>query len=385
GLDFDRFETAIATAVGFGTVAIAVSIYAHTTRPPYDRSLRRPDRLDAARSWAGLAAVGVLSSLAIAGPPAEAGAEWIVAGGALGVVAATWASVPVVLHWSGLREAASTAVLFAVLAVAAGINPNPSSITWALVGLALASTVALMAWWRMARESPWMRPIALLGSLAGAGAIAAGLAASPGRIEVFAALMAAALQVILSGIVFGSSGLIAVGPLLLFGAWLAAMTETGSTGFVWFALAVAVVVLAEIEVGRWALRVGKLKVITDRELVAGEWVGLAILAASPIVQMVIAGIGFALVAFGVVVALLVWSLVTRVRRRFVLALVLTAVTAVMTVAVGVAGGAPGSAAFWIQLIGVGMSALMAVGIIDAHRSQGGRVMRRLNEMTEDWK
>ena len=116
----------------------------------------------------------------------------------------------------------------------------------------------------------------------------------------------------------------------------------------------------------------------------GEWIGIAVLAGSPLVHMVVEGVGSTLIAFATAAVVLIWSLVTRVTRRFIAALVVAGVAAVMSVAVAAVSGAPASAGFWIMLVAIGTSALLTVGIIDGYRSRSGVVMRRFGEMMEDW-
>ncbi|NIW73802.1 MAG: hypothetical protein GWN08_00820 [Gemmatimonadetes bacterium] len=47
-------------------------------------------------------------------------------------------------------------------------------------------------------------------------------------------------------------------------------------------------------------------------------------------------------------------------------------------------GAPDSAFWWIVAIGVGFAVMLVAALIEAYRSKKGRIMGRLNVLTEGW-
>jgi hypothetical protein len=115
-----------------------------------------------------------------------------------------------------------------------------------------------------------------------------------------------------------------------------------------------------------------------------EWAGIGLLGLSPLAEMFTGGILFGLVAFGYAAVLLVWAILTRIRRRVVAALVLATVAAVLTISTAAASAAPTSAFFWILAAGAGLAVMLTIGIVESYRSRSGAIMQRLDVLMQGW-
>jgi hypothetical protein len=211
-----------------------------------------------------------------------------------------------------LRVAAVAAVLgVAVLHSIAGVGPGTA--TWQRAVLALLLAVAALA---TASRQP-VRASAL--------ALAAGTAtllaawSAPSALALAGVLVVLAAQLLGAAVGTGRLGPAAAAILALAGAWgLAApdLLRGLDPAAVWVALPFAVAVLAECELGRFARQRGA--AVEGGILAAGEWTAVALVLGPVLSAQLGDHAAHSLVGVGLGAALLVWAVLTRVRRRLAL-------------------------------------------------------------------
>lgn len=260
-----------------------------------------------------------------------------------------------------LEAIAAMAIMAAVLGVAVLVRMGPSS---------ESSTV-------------WLRPAELFTGLAFVEA--AGLAAAllPDITAPAAVLLVAGLSAALLGVVRGSGWLMAAAPPLLAGGAMLLIAELATGSVQWYTLPLGLTVLAEVEI------VGLMLLPEDRraerdKLVLVEYAGIGLMVIPAIVELFVNSIAAGGVAFVVAVGLLLWGILTRVRRRAVAAAVVAVGAAVLMISAALAGNAPESAALWIIAAGLGFTVMSAAGVVEAARSSRGQAVRKIDELMGGW-
>jgi hypothetical protein len=170
--------------------------------------------------------------------------------------------------------------------------------------------------------------------------------------------------------------------LIGFGFILAVAGNVSGTAQ-WYTIPVAVVLLSEVEILRWQRRSDD-GATTRQDVLVLEWAALGLLAGPPLVEMFTRGLAHGWTAVGIAIGVMLWGIVTRVRRRFVAAASLTITTSVLMVVAATTARAPNSAFFWILVVGVGFALMMVVAFVEAYRSRKGQVMARLGQLMEGW-
>ncbi|HSG79676.1 MAG TPA: hypothetical protein VLD62_08855, partial [Acidimicrobiia bacterium] len=381
GLEWSMVQASTLTSTAFaGVVAVAAMLGRVAGADPDDGPITRVHLIWA---WIAMASMVSVAAIPVAGTPGAAREAWGVGAVALAVLSLAIGSVATPLRSEAARPLAEALAVGAWAAAALAIDPDGSLLGHLAVAATVAAVPAELIVSQRGAATP-IPPVRVFAGLSAAMAIALGLGLLPETALLAMAMLA--VGALLTAVGIGSSvpTLVTLGPVLAFGSWLLGLADIGgATGYLWYTIPIGILVLVEVEIARWTTR-NETLVIDAGALLAAEWVGIAVLVASPLAHMVIEGVESALIVFGVAVAILLWSLVTKMRRRFITSLVVTGVGGVMAVAVGAAGGAPASATFWIMLVGTGTSALLTVGIIDGYRSRSGVVMGSFGEMMEDW-
>ena len=185
------------------------------------------------------------------------------------------------------------------------------------------------------------------------------------------------------GIVRARPDVLSLGPPLIGLAVILMVTESVSGSVQWYTVPIGLVVLAEVEI----LRAARSRADTESNntsVLVLEWAGIAMLSAPPIVEMFVGSIVNGLTAFAVAGGLLLWAIVTKVRRRAVSAASLAVATAVLILFAAAAEEVGESAYFWIVAVGFGFAVMLVAALIEAQRSKKGRVMARVGDLMEDW-
>ena len=382
GLGWDAPTSAIWTSVVFGVGALAVPELARRTT--FEATFRsNQSYVGLMRAWAAFAAVGVVAGtlLSYTGGDFRVSGYWVAGGLALLAVASARGAAP--LRLDLLREVSPVAALVSlvIFAYTSGWSNQQVAIVTILVAT-IGTMVSLMVWRRSA-ASPWVRPLIVLASLSNVIATAIAFSLLPERTLLVGVLLSIGIQAIAVGLSRADPSILAVGPPLLGAAFIFSLSESISGSAQWYTLPIGVVLLSEVEIFR-LLPAGR-RSGTGRELmVLLEWVGVATLSAPPLVEMFTLSLFMGLVAVGVAMAVFIWGVATRVRRRVVAAAALAIAALVLILFAAAAGTAPSSAFFWIVAIGVGFAVMLVAGFVEAYRSKKGKAIARLEVLMEGW-
>jgi hypothetical protein len=339
-----------------------------------------PRRL--ARTWFATAAAGVAFGSLLAHGALERRPVLLVLAGALVVLAVAAARGPDVLAWPLLRHVSGLLLLAASVVGALALDAPITWLTLLVLALGLATTLTALVVWRAAPTHVWLRPLVASGLTA---SLVAGLLAvtEPTDPALVVVLVAYAAQAGAVGLVLRRPAVLALAPVLAVAAWAVLLLELPVGGTVWITVPIAVALLAEVDVARWGRRqLGQAPM--SRELLTLELAAIGLAAVPPLTELFTRGLAVALVAVALSAGLLLWAVLTRVRRRAVAAAALATATAVLTIAAAVAGQAPASAFVWIVTCGVGITLLLVVALVESTRSRGGRGLGRLDDLTADW-
>ncbi len=165
-------------------------------------------------------------------------------------------------------------------------------------------------------------------------------------------------------------------------AFVLLIVDTAAGSVQWYTLPFALVVLAEVEIVRLMWRDADPSV-TD-SLMSVEWVGIALAVLPATVEIFVRSLAAAGILLLVAVGLLLWAIVTRLRRRAVAAAVVAVGSSILVITAALAGPAPESAGLWISAAGLGFSVMSIAGVIEAARSRRGKVVRRIDELMGGW-
>ena len=381
GLEWGNDTTIVATELTFGLLAVTVAELARL-RPDTE-----PDpvigrlRIDVALVWGALATVGVFAGILLAGNNTAA-PIWIAVGAGLGLLAMAMVRGAAALNISSLRELAAILAIGSVNAFAYGLEASSATLAIILVALGLTATVLSLYTWRRNPTSLAIQPLTIVATLASLEAAIVAASTWPRRDVLVAAILALGVEIIAAGITLNLPRLALIGPPVVFATWLVAVGDSIGENPQWYTTPIALTVLAEVELARWARRIRALN-LGVTELLALEWAGVGLLTLTPLTQMFTDGVAYGVAAFAASVGLLVWAMLTRVRRRVISALVLATVSAVLWVTVAASVSAP-SGRFWITTAGVGFAALFGIALIESYRSKSGRVMSRIDRLMEGW-
>lgn len=371
GLGWSTTVWVAVTALAFGALA-AVAVEVIRSGEPRDVS--------AAALWAALGAVGVCCATVVhvarGGPAAPAVAA------ALAVLAVASARAWSPLGMPPLRDASPLLALGAADVTIIWAGWSQTVFATVTVVVAAGATGVAVASWRRDGDAR-VRPALVLATAANLQAAGLALAAWPARSLAIAVLASIGVQAIAVGMTRRSTAILACGPPLLGVAFALGTSESLAGSAQWFTVPSGLVLLSEVEILRlasWGSGVADRPPRLDAAL---EWTGIAFLAGPPLVEAFTRGPAQGLVAGVVAVALLVWGLVTRVRRRIVAAGSLAVVTAVL-ILFAVAASATPTARTWVVAAGIGFAVMMASAWVEAWRSRRGRLMSRLGDLMEGW-
>jgi len=366
--------TIVATALLGGTVSmVAVESHRLADRAPTNDAL--------AVVWGGLGVLFVvIAALAATDLELERAWAWGIApGGFMASLAAGRGADRLPL--GGLREASSLGLLASMAVLVHGLGGSDGHLVAMMLSLGVLSSVLLV------RRGPdrsmvWVRPIELLVVAANAVAVAVAVSNPPATETVTAVLLTAGIEAALVGIARRQVALVSLSPPLLAGAFVMLISDSALGSVQWYTLPLALVVLIEVEIVRtmWpdaeAAFADSLKTL--------EWVGIALAVLPAAVEMLVRSLAAAGILLLVSVSLLLWAILTRLRRRAIAAAGVAAGSSVLVISAALAGQAPESAGLWIIAAGLGFSVMAVAGVVEAAQSRRGNVVRRIDELMGDW-
>jgi hypothetical protein len=352
----------------------------------WSRRLLRPDSpapLGLVQAWALLGALFVFGAAVVAetteGWPDAS--FWVA--GCVGLLAVGAARAAVPFGIPGLRETSSVVGVAALTRLAVAAEPPDALFAAGSLVVAAIATSAALVLWRRSAQSVWIRPIFVVSGLANLVALVGALGTLPERGFVVAVVLTLGAQAIAVGLIRGLPGMLAAGPPLIGFGFILAIAGNVSGTAQWYTIPIAVVLLSEVEILRWQRRSDD-GATARQDVLVLEWAALGLLAGPPLVEMFTRGLAHGWTAVGIAIGVMVWGIVTRVRRRFVAAASLAITTSVLMVVAATTARAPSSAFFWILVVGVGFALMMVVAFVEAYRSRKGQVMARLGQLMEGW-
>ena len=379
GLDWTRETSVVNTAIGFALLAVGVAEIAR--RAMWTDGNAQP--LNAARAWFGLGVAGVAGAGALVMTIDQRLPAWLAVAIGLGLLASALARAASPLSWPPIRELSVFVLVGAIIILGYALEAPPSAMAVATILLGVAGTAASLGLTMRRPGSPWRNPLVMLGAAATMTALLHAVVSLPARGPLTVVLLGVAAQLVAAGIIFERPILLSLGPPIVLAAWLGVAVEAMQGTALWFTIPIALTLIAEIDIVRWNRRRSEQPVAT-RELLALEFAAIGLLGAVVIVEMFGTSAAYALVGFILAGGLLLWAVVTRVRRRVVAAGVMATVTAVLSIFAAAASQAPPSAFFWIAAAGTGFSVMLTMALIEAYRSKTGPVMLRFDQLMEGW-
>lgn len=381
GLGLSETASASLTIAVFG-MALAL-LMSMTDRFVARAETHEPQYLvSVARVWA----IVTLTIMVVAGTVSASadsqGAWWLVAAGlAFTTIAAATGSRAV--NIPRLRTGSGVPALGALAAILLALDVPPLGVGVAMTVVASIATLSCVVLVGANRDSGWIGATVVT-------SIAATLLAVPAAITEYPATELAVLiviaiggQAIAYGVVFKQRGLIAIGPPMLGLAAIVLAAESASGSALWYAVPIAVVMLAEADILRPMMSNDSDEGRSVALLVL-EWSGIALIGLPPLAEMFTTNLAFGLIGFALAVGLMAWALLTKVKRRVLAACVVATSSAMLSLAAAAASNVQDSAGFWIIGGGIGLSIMLIAGFVEAYRSRSGALMNRLGDLMEDW-
>ena len=387
GLGWDSNTVTTWTMIGFGLLFLATleagrfTSINQATEGDIEEGNISPVNLT--RAWAGLGALGVVSSIAslIDVNRLDSPSFWIAGGFGVLAIGTARGAEPLSLSW--LRTTSTLVGLAAITSLAFAIELDDVGVTLTVLAVAVLATSASLWLWRKNPDSVWMTPLIVLGVFANLEAAGFALNSPDAADLLVAVLFSIGIQAIAIGLTLDRAGVLAIGPPVIGIAFILMIGESVSGSAQWYTVPIGLVLLSEVEILR-KVRKASGGDMNGAEVMVLEWAGIALLSAPPLVEMFTSAIIYGLVAFGIAGLLLVWAILTKVRRRAITAAALAVGTAVLILFAAAAGGAPDSAFFWIVAVGVGFAVSLVAALVEAYRSKKGHIMARVDQLMEGW-
>ncbi|WP_407342040.1 hypothetical protein [Pengzhenrongella phosphoraccumulans] len=153
----------------------------------------------------------------------------------------------------------------------------------------------------------------------------------------------------------------------------------------WFTIAIGLTLLSTVALWRRDRRAHGLE-LAGPPVVAVEFVGVAFLVGASFVQAVTVSVADGLVAAGFGIAVVLWGLLTRVRRRVVLGGFVVVLAMVVLLVVPLVALLPGwgGAGLWVMVAAVGLLAVLAATTLEKARAAARSTRHRWADLTTGW-
>ncbi len=371
-------QTVTLTALLSATVAVVTGAAARWARLPADWAANL-----AALGMAGGVAVVGLSFAPSTGVDPHTGAALLAFVTASFSAGAGIAARPLGVH--ALRHASALLAAGAGLLLGYGLEVEPGPLTGWWAAMAIASTLAVLGLWRARPSSPWIGPLALLGGSGSVVTIVVAASALPRRDLLEVALSVAGIQTAALGIALRRPEPLYPSPLLFCGAWLLFASEALAGEAQWSTVPIGIALLVVVGIGRAARR-HELEPLMSPELLALEYLGMALVVGDGLVESITTSSAYGLFALAFGVGLAVWGALTKVRRRAIFG----AGAALLAVALMVGGPIARLApritgpALWVVLAVAGVVLIAIAAGLERGRAKVAAAMRRLDTLMEDW-
>jgi hypothetical protein len=373
---WDLEQAVVATAVASAVVLLVLAVATRWARLG----------LDWLATWAGLPVVGMgFAAVALSSPEVPRSPARFVVAAALAVSSVSVALLASPTGQGWLRE--TSAVLLVAAGALAGTAVELSPTAWVVLStsVAVVAMVGGLALHLTERALVWRRPALLLAASATTVALGVAVAELPDRPLLVAALLVAGVELLALGFVTRRVGWLVASTATLLSAWLVFASQALTGDPQWSNVPVGLAVLVIVGLVRWDRRRSELDPAVP-SIVGLDLVGMALVVSSALVQTVSDSPWFGLLAVALGLGLVVFGVLTRVRRRLffgastvALALLLLVVPPLVGLVPEIRGWVP-----WALLAGVGMIALLVAAFLEQGRRFVRRTVQRFSELTEDW-
>jgi hypothetical protein len=305
-----------------------------------------------------------------------------VAGG-LAVASACAVSLVRPTRWSGWRTVAAVFGVGAAAVLLDAVGAGAVELLAASVVVGLVGTAGVVAVAIAERGRGWNPPLEGVALAGLAGAAVAGT--QVGRRGVALFLLLLGTELLAGGTVRRRPMLLYFAPVTLCASWLLVASDVFDHGPTWFTVPAGATVLATVELARRQRRSAGLAP-SNRPLVLAEVVGMVLLVVTPLVQIVQLGLVHVVGSVALGAALVVWGVLTRVRRRLVAGVVTTCTALGLLVVVpmvDIARRASGPLV-WLFVAGAGLVAIMVAAVFERRGEGTADRQHRVRAAVEGW-
>lgn len=261
----------------------------------------------------------------------------------------------------------------------------------AVVAVSVAATASVSIWLTVLRgrrpTSTWVGPLALVDGLALVPGLVGAMTAHT-RGPLIALLLAAAIETAVVGTVLRQTATLVASPVLACLAWLVFAVDALTGDPNWFTVPIGLALLLDAGALRWLRggRAAEAGAIDGPDVLVLEWSGMTALVVSALVETMTGELAYALLAMSIGVGVVVWAMVSRVRRRLLggVAMVVLAVALLLIVPFALELPTMSGPALWVTVGGVGLVAIAVAASLERGRATLRRLREAFHELTEGW-
>jgi hypothetical protein len=341
-----------------------------------------------ARDWAATAAGGSAVLLAVAGtarwsevPGSRTAGLALAAGLLLAATAGGVAAAPLRHAW--LRFVAAGLAWTAGAVLIDTFRLSSGQIVSAAATTAMLATLGVVTLSRRPQASPWVPPLELTALLA---TIVAWASTDMARPNVVATgLLLTGVEMAAVGVSRRARFLVLTSPWVICAAWLVVVASALEGSPVWLTVPMGATLLVTVGLDRWQRR-REGRPAAPRLWSILEYLGVAVMVGTPLIQAVTTSLDNALVAVAIGTTVAAWGVLTRVRRRLLAGLVSVALAVLVLVVVPMVDVARrlDGAEIWLALAGIGVVAIVVATLLERGRRVARQSMERLRTLTDDW-
>jgi len=290
---------------------------------------------------------------------------------------------PLTLSW--LREVGAVLAAAACGAFLYAANLPTAATESLVIATGIAALVLSLLLSRASPRSAWLIPAAGFATIADLSAVGLAVDLLPNRTPLSLTLLIIGAETAAAGITMRRVALVCAAPALMCAAWLLYASAALARNPEWLTVPIGAAVLLTVELARWDSRRGHPLPVADA-LIALELLGMSLVVITALVQTITDSILYGLAAIGLALILLVWGVITRVRRRVFAGAFAVVGALVLILAVPVVRFVPDvtGALLWVTLGGIGLLLLFAATTIEHNRARVRATVRRLDQLMSGW-
>ncbi len=303
--------------------------------------------------------------------------------GSVLVLAATSATLVPVLG-PAMRWVAAGALAAGWFPASWAVEPSPEIATLVGTCVALGALTSVLAVHGLRPTHPWIAPATMYAVATQILVLPAALATLPATAPMVVVLLAVSGELIALGAILGRPELFVLAPAAACGAWIVGTRDVLEGEPNWITIPIGTTLLVMVGLVRW-IRRGRGVPVTGYDVIALELVGMTVVVAPPMAQILSGDLWNAILAVVIGVLLANWGAITRVRRRAVFGALTVVLATVLVIGVPlseiVTWRGP---ALWVTLSLLGIAAIVVASSLERSRDAVRQVGQRLDAMTEGW-